>query len=73
MYLLIQKQEEETHLQTFSNLKEAKAEFKTLTTGDDAKWNIGVALYDLTKSSNFGFGGNGFYGDAIEEWENEDF
>lgn len=73
MYLLLVNQEEGTHLQTFVNLEEAKSSFVEETSSSNSKYNIGVALYDLDKSSRFGIGGYGFYGEAIEEWENENW
>jgi len=73
MYLLLVNQEEGTHLHTFTDLEEAKSSFVEATSSPSSKYNIGAALYDLDKSSIFGIGGYGFYGEPIEEWENEDW
>lgn len=73
MYLLFSWQEESTHLETFTNLEEATSSFKEQTNEENSKYNMGVALYDLDKSTKFGIGDWGFYGEPIESWQNEDY
>jgi hypothetical protein len=75
MYLLFAMQIECcASIETFESLEEAKIAFdeKIDPEENDLSYVIGVALYDLNQSRGFGRGDYGFYGEPIEEWENED-
>ena len=71
MYLLFISQEEGSNFQTFTNLEDAKSSYANSTSMPAARYNVGVAIYDLDKSARFGIGSYGFYGNPIEEWCNE--
>ena len=74
MYLLFDvKVEGCSSIRTFESLKEAKTAFKEKISQDDLSYTIGFALYDLNQSTVFGRGDYGFYGEPIEEWENEEY
>ncbi len=76
MYLLFDiKVEGCSSIRTFESLEEAKTAFKEkIDPGEnDLGYVIGVALYDLNRSTVFGRGDYGFYGEPIEEWENEEY
>ena len=62
-----------TQCETHETLEAAKESFDTETQGPNSSYNVAAAIYDLSKSTTFGRGPLGFYGDPIEEWENEEY
>jgi hypothetical protein len=71
--LLVIQLEGEAKVEIHNSLKEAKESFEEETSTNSSEYNIGVALYDLDKSTRFGRGSYGFEGDPIKEWENSNY
>ena len=69
MYLFIKCSEDGDSYQTFSDLKEAKKEFKN---EKKSKYYHTLVLCEIGPDQRFSFGDYGFYGEGvIEEWSRD--